>query len=240
MISTDKEIILLTGGSGGIGSAISRALIQSGYHVYNLDIESPEPLADETFFPVDLLDFEKLDKIGWILAQEQRLTGFIHCAGYGGPFVDVSEFGLSDWDKVFGINIKSSYIILKNLLPSWKHRKYGRFIAIASSQSIVGAKHSVAYSSSKHALVGMVKSIADEWGGSGITSNAISPGYVETRMGVQDEKVSGHLEKILNITPVNRIAKPNEISRVAMFLLSPESGYINGANWTVDGGITSI
>lgn len=240
MISTDKEIILLTGGSGGIGSAISKDLIRLGYHVYNLDIDAPNPIQNETYFPVDLLDFGKLDKIGWILSQENKLTGFIHCAGFGGPFSDISEFGIPDWDKVFGINIKSAYILLKNLLPSWKYRKYGRFIAVASSQSLVGAKHSVAYSASKHALAGMVKSLADEWGGSGITSNAISPGYVETRMGIQDTQVTGHLEKVLNITPVNRIAQPEEISRVAMFLLSRDSGYINGANWTVDGGITSI
>ncbi|HNK56920.1 MAG TPA: SDR family oxidoreductase, partial [Leptospiraceae bacterium] len=102
------------------------------------------------------------------------------------------------------------------------------------------AKHSVAYSSSKHALIGFVKSIADEWGEYGITANAISPGYVDTAMGVQENEVSDHLKKILDKTPSKKIAKPEEISRIVKFLISEESGYINGANIVVDGGITAI
>ncbi|MCB1177818.1 MAG: SDR family oxidoreductase [Leptospiraceae bacterium] len=239
-MTIDKEIVVLTGGSGGIGSAISKALIAANYHVYNLDIDSPSPMKNETYYPVDLLDFDKLDKVSRSLSEEKNLVGFIHCAGYGGPFRELPDIGEDQWDKVFGINIKSAYVILKNFLSPWKEKNFGRFISIASSQSIVGAKLSVTYSASKHALVGMVKSLADEWGEYGITSNAVSPGYVDTKMGIQDDKVDGHLEKVLSITPVKRVARPDEIARVVLFLLSKESGYINGANWTVDGGLTSI
>jgi 3-oxoacyl-[acyl-carrier protein] reductase len=103
----------------------------------------------------------------------------------------------------------------------------------------VGAKNSVAYSSSKHALVGFVKSIGAEWGEFGITSNCISPGYVDTKMGIQEE-VTDHKRKIIEITPSAKISKPFEIARVVNFMLDEESGYINGSNWTVDGGITAI
>ena len=140
----------------------------------------------------------------------------------------------------FKINIKAAYLLTKEILPEFKKRLYGRIIVIASSQSVVGAKNSVAYSASKHALIGFVKSLADEWGEYGITANAVSPGYVETPMGVQDTQVSNHRQIILEKTPSKRTASPEEIARVVDFLISQESGYINGANFVVDGGITAI
>ena len=125
-------------------------------------------------------------------------------------------------------------------MPEFKKRLYGRIIVIASSQSVVGAKNSVAYSASKHALIGFVKSLADEWGEYGITANAISPGFVETPMGVQDSQVTNHRQLILDKTPSKRTAAPEEIARVVDFLISKDSGYINGANFVIDGGITAI
>ena len=122
----------------------------------------------------------------------------------------------------------------------FKKSNHGRIIAIGSSLSIIGQSMSVTYSASKHALVGLIKSIADEWGEFGVTANCISPGYVETKMGVNDSEILEHREKIINKTPVKRIADPSEISRVVSFLVQRESSYITGANWTVDGGITAI
>jgi NAD(P)-dependent dehydrogenase (short-subunit alcohol dehydrogenase family) len=116
----------------------------------------------------------------------------------------------------------------------------GRVVFIASSLSVVGASGSAAYSASKHALIGLTKSLASEWGEFGITVNSISPGYVDTAMGVREDQVSSHRQKILEMTPSKKIAKPEEISRIVEFLLHEDSSYINGANWTVDGGITAV
>ncbi|HNO26209.1 MAG TPA: SDR family oxidoreductase, partial [Leptospiraceae bacterium] len=84
------------------------------------------------------------------------------------------------------------------------------------------------------------KSAAAEWGPKGITCNSVSPGYVETAMGVQDNINPGHRERIMKMTPSNKIASPDEIARIVEFIASKESSYINGANWTADGGITSV
>lgn len=234
-----KEIILVTGGSGGIGRAICKELVHKDYLVYNLDKVKPVPLEGESFYQIDLCNFKELNSFTQRIAQTS-ITGFVHCAGFGGPFITLSEIEENFWDTIFNVNIKSAYLILKYLLPNWKQKRFGRFVAIASSLSLVGARFSVPYSASKHALVGLVRSLADEWGEFGITCNAVSPGYVNTQMGVQEEKVSGHFKQIIQKTPSKRIAEPFEIARVVSFLLSQDSGYINGANWAVDGGITAI
>jgi len=233
--------VIITGGSGGIGSAIIRDLSVFNIHIYNLDkIEPLLNYKNSQYFSVDLEKKDSYRELIKKLRDENKILNFIHCAGYGGPFVDIVELSDADWDRIRAINYDSAYYVLKELLPLWKTEGYGRFLGIASSLSLVGKENSVAYSGAKHALWGFTKSIAAEWGGLGITSNCISPGYVETAMGVQESEVSSHRKKILEMTPSRKIANPSEISRVVLFMLSRDSGYVNGSNWTVDGGITAI
>ena len=225
---------LVTGGSGGIGSAILNILEYP--NIINLDIQHSEKA---NFLKTDLRDAESihssLNKINL-----EKISRVVFSAGFGGPFVSVDQVEEKLWDEIFSINLKSSFLILKEILPFMKKNHFGRIVFLASSQSLVGAKNSVAYSSSKHAVLGLMKSLADEWGEFGITCNAVSPGYVDTKMGVQEKEVSDHQKKILEMTPSRKIAKPFEIARIVKFLLSEDSSYINGANWTVDGGITAV
>lgn len=231
--------VLVTGGMGGIGSCVVEILSYQEISCITIDKKINRDLfKNEIFMEVDLNYPEKIkDKV---FPLNYNILNFVHCAGYGGPFVDIVNLSEIDFINIFNINLFSAYFILKELLPDWKLKKYGRFLGIASSLSIVGAKNSVAYSSSKHALVGFVKSIGAEWGEYGITSNCISPGYVDTKMGIQEEEVSDHKRKIIEMTPSAKISHPNEIARVVNFILDVESSYINGSNWTVDGGITAI
>ncbi|XDD52466.1 SDR family NAD(P)-dependent oxidoreductase [Leptospira sp. WS92.C1] len=244
--SYQEKNILLTGGSGGLGRALVKSLVADGYSVTNFDINPPEePLSGEFFLQTDLtLDSElsaSLEK--WkrkIDAEKQTAYGLIHCAGYGGPYHKITEVSTEEWDRIFSINIRSAFRITKTLIPIFRNLQLGRLLYIASSLSLKGSANSVAYSSSKHALIGFVKSMADEWGEFGITANAISPGYMETSMGIQEDQVDDHRKKIIAMTPSRKIAEPEEIARVVSFLLSRHSGYINGANWAVDGGITAV
>ena len=234
-----KGSVLITGGMGGIGTSIVEILSKQEIPCITIDTKSNrELLKNEEFLEIDLNYPDRIKENSKFL--NKNILNFIHCAGYGGPFVDIVNLRETDFISIFNINIFSAYFILKELLPDWKKNNYGRFLGIASSLSLVGAKNSVAYSSSKHALVGFVKSIAAEWGEFGITSNCISPGYVDTKMGVQEEEVSDHKRKIIEMTPSAKISQPAEIARVVNFILDTESGYINGSNWTVDGGITAI
>lgn len=233
--------VLITGGSGGIGSAIVKELSDFNIKIYNFDKFEPVLNYKNThYLNVNLEDRDTYRELTKKLRDNNKILNFIHCAGYGGPFVDIVNLSDTDWDRIRAINYDSAYHILKELLPFWKTEGYGRFIGIASSLSLVGKENSVAYSGAKHALWGFTKSIAAEWGEWGITANCISPGYVDTAMGIQETEVSSHRKKILDITPSKKIALPVEISRVVLFMLSGDSGYINGSNWAVDGGITAI
>lgn len=236
-----KGDLIITGGSGGIGSAIIQSLDEYQSNLIVLD-KSPPRLSGKkiSFRKVDLTEPESLSETVSGILKEFDILNFVHCAGYGGPFVNITELSPNDWDDILSINYISAFRILRGLLPVWKVRNYGRFIGIASSLSLVGKENSVAYSGAKHALYGFSRSVAAEWGKFGITSNCISPGYVETPMGVQEKEVASHRKRILEATPSGIIAEPGEIARVVKFMLSTESGYINGANWTVDGGITAI
>ncbi|TGN00147.1 SDR family NAD(P)-dependent oxidoreductase [Leptospira dzoumogneensis] len=235
--------ILITGGSGGLGRALVSELGNSGYKILNWDLVSPDQLhPNETFQKIDLTSSNELENACKSLRSEtpSSIYGFVHCAGYGGPYHKITEVSLEEWDRIFSINLRSAFQITKTLLPVFGEKGLGRFVYIASSLSVQGSALSVAYSSSKHGIIGFMKSIAAEWGENGITSNAVSPGYMETKMGIQEDQVDDHRKKIIEMTPVKKIASPEEIARVVSFLISSESGYINGANWTVDGGITSI
>ncbi|GBF44072.1 short-chain dehydrogenase/reductase SDR [Leptospira ellinghausenii] len=241
-----ESIVLVTGGSGGIGREIVRTLVLAGFSVWNLDKVRPrEPILQETYREVDLSETpyvveRSLSKILMESSDMGDIYGIVHTAGFGGPYHPITDVSIEEWESIFRINLTSLYLLSKIVLPIFKKLKFGRIVAIASSLSIVGSGNSVAYSASKHGLVGFIKSIADEWGKFGITANAISPGYVDTNMGIQEDQISDHKSKIINQTPVKRIADPSEIARVVNFLLQKESGYITGANWTVDGGITAI
>ncbi|EKO86809.1 SDR family oxidoreductase [Leptospira interrogans serovar Pomona] len=244
--TTKKENIILTGGSGGLGRAIVKLLLSEGYSVTNLDIQSPKEIfSGEFFLNVDLTNEQDLTYTlsRWenlVSSQSQSPYGFVHCAGYGGPYHKITDVSLEEWDRIFSVNIRSAFQIVKLILPKFKKLQLGRLVFIASSLSIVGSANSVAYSASKHSLIGFVKSLSDEWGPFGITSNAVSPGYIETSMGIQEDQVPDHRNKIIQMTPMRKIASTYEIARVVSFLLNKESSYINGANWTVDGGITAI
>ncbi|MDF3819595.1 SDR family NAD(P)-dependent oxidoreductase [Leptospira sp. 96542] len=241
-----EPIILVTGGSGGIGREIVRSLVLSGFSVWNLDQVRPEsPVLQETFREIDLAEppfvlERSLTKILSEISEQGEIYGLVHSAGFGGPYHSITDVSFEEWQNIFRVNLDSLFLITKQILPKFKTNVFGRIIAIASSLSIVGSKNSVAYAASKHGMVGFIKSIADEWGEFGVTANCISPGYVNTSMGVQEDQVTGHKNLIIQKTPVRRIAEPSEIARVVNFLIQKESGYITGSNWTVDGGITAI
>ncbi len=138
---------LVTGGSGGIGRAIVKDLAEN-YLVYNLDQKAPDAkLKGEIFIRTDLTSSDSIQSALYSIKKEQ-LCGIVYSAGYGGPFVDITKVTEDLWDKVFSINIRGAFILVKEFLSYFQQNRFGRIVVIASSQSIVGAKHSVAYSSS--------------------------------------------------------------------------------------------
>lgn len=239
-----KRVILITGAAGGIGSIIVKNLAQNNNYVIATDSNKrgldaltsissscQTKLCDLT----DTNDILSLIK----LCQEHKVDTIIHSAGYGGPFLQLDSFSLNDWEKVFDINVKSLFLITKGILPIMKNEGFGRIIAISSIQSLFGSSGSAAYVSSKHALNGLIKTIAVEFGQFGISANAVCPGYIKSPMGADDSKVDSYMQKVINRTPSRKIGTPEQISKLIKLLISDDMSYMNGSIITLDGGISS-
>lgn len=241
---------IVTGAARGIGAAVSKALAANGCAVAMLDLDaSVESTAKEITATgahaigvlCDVSKAKQVDQAFSTIAKKlgSQIDVLVNNAGMGGPFHRADEVSEEEWDLIFATNVKSAYLFTRRVLPAMKAKGFGRIVNVASIQGLTGAVLSSTYSATKHAMIGYTRSVAAEWGSFGITCNAICPGYVETRMGAQDENVDSHLAKILEKSPVKRMASPDEIAAMVAYLVGEQSGYINGAALTLDGGITA-
>ncbi len=239
---------LVTGAGSGIGRAIAHRLAFEGHAVavLDLDAKSARRTADAIgksggMAVAIACDVSRPAAVERAFARVTRDLGeiaiLVNNAGVGGPFHRIDEVSLEEWDWVMGTNLKSVFLLSRLALPRMRKKRFGRVINIASIQGLAGSPRSSTYVASKHGVVGYTRAIAAEWGEHGITCNAICPGYVDTRMGAQ-KKFAEH-GKIVRRTPVKRLAKPEEVASLAAWVSGPESGYLNGAILTLDGGITA-
>jgi 3-oxoacyl-[acyl-carrier protein] reductase len=234
--------ILVTGGSGGIGTAfLNRINVLSDCKIWNMD-QKPNSSTNPNVHDL-ICDLSKspesTEKFLRDSLDSRNIEMIVHIAGWGGPYIPITEVDAEMFQKIQNTNLGSFYSICKVLLPILKSKGGGRIVAVLSSLSINGSKNSVAYSSAKHGLLGFIKSVADEWGSMGVRINGISPGYIDTSMGIQKD-IPGHREEILSRTPTKTIGSPDDVAKLIEYLLFHDSGYVNGANWTIDGGMTSI
>ncbi|NGQ93742.1 SDR family oxidoreductase [Brevibacillus sp. SYP-B805] len=245
-----QRIAIVTGAGRGIGEAIALRFARLGMAVGLLDIqkENVERVKEAVIgeggaaaaIACDVGSSASVEAA--IAAVENAFHGtpliLVNNAGVGGPFHRIDEVSDEEWERIISTNLRSVFLFARHLLPKMKAAYFGRIVNIASVQGLFGASRSSTYVASKHGMIGYTKAIAAEWGPFGITCNAICPGYVDTAMGVQAGEVGDHLRKVLDKSPVKRIAQPDEIAAMAAHLVGPDSGYINGACITLDGGIT--
>ena len=160
----------------------------------------------------------------------------VNNAGLGGPFHTIVEVSLAEWEQVLGINVKGPFLLCRRLVPLMAARGWGRVVNIASVQGLRGAARSSTYSTSKHALVGLTRSLAVEWGDRGVTCNAICPGYVDTAMGLDETRNPGITRSAMARIPAARQATPAEVAGLVTYLAGEEAAYVNGAVLPIDGG----
>lgn len=214
--------ILITGGAGEIGHAIARKFIEKG-----------DLLLVPTRQEMDLLSMDSIDNY----MQANDADVFIHCAGINFPkaFEDIIA---DDLMKTMQVNAFSFYKIAQYVLKNLKEKQKGGYVlGISSIYGRIARKGRFSYTSSKHCLVGMVKSLAVEYGQYGIMCNALSPGFVDTRLTRQnntEETIQGFIKNI----PTRRLAQPKDIAEIAYFLCSEQNRYINGEDVLADGGYT--
>jgi NAD(P)-dependent dehydrogenase (short-subunit alcohol dehydrogenase family) len=147
----------------------------------------------------------------------------------------------ADFRKVLEINLVAPFLLAKAFGTLMLAQGSGAIVNVVSIAGLVGIGDRSAYNASKHGLIGLTRTLAAEWGGRGVRSNAVCPGWVKTEMDIADQAAGGYTDAdIANRVPMSRFAKPEEIAQAICFLADPElSGFINGQTLAVDGGWTA-
>jgi acetoacetyl-CoA reductase len=236
------RVALVTGGTRGIGAAISTALKAAGYSVaanYAGNDEAANKFKSETGIPVYKWDVGDFDACAAGVKQVEAAVGpvdvLVNNAGItrDGFFHRMSK---EQWSAVIRTNLDSLFNMTRPVIDGMRNRNFGRVIVISSINGQKGQMGQVNYSASKAGDIGFVKALAQENANKGITVNAICPGYIGTEM-VQaiDPKI---LEtKIIPLIPAGRLGKPEEIARAVVYLAGEETGsFITGSTLSINGG----
>jgi acetoacetyl-CoA reductase len=246
-LSQDKKrTALVTGGTGGLGTAIAQSLADRGHQVlvtYYVSENPEEWLAEQKAagydfkaYPVDVSSFESC----------QELVEKIHADGFkveilvnnAGITRDRSfrRMSLEEWNDVLRTNLDSTFNMTKQVIEDMLAAEWGRIITISSVNGSKGQFGQANYSSAKSGMFGFTKTLALEFATKGITVNTVSPGYIMTEMVAQvpQEIIE---EQIIPQIPMRRLGKPEEIGELVAYMSSEAAGFITGANIAINGGL---
>ena len=231
---------LVTGGTRGIGAAISIALREAGYNVaanYAGNDAAAEAFSRETGIPVfrwSVADYEACaEGAARVAAELGPIEVLVNNAGItrDAPFHKMTR---AEWQEVIDTNLTGVFNMTHPIWPTMRERRFGRVIVISSINGQKGQFGQVNYAASKAGDLGIVKSLAQEGARYGITANAICPGYIATDMVMAvPEKVR---EAIIGQIPAGRLGRPEEVARCVTFLAADEAAFINGSTVSVNGG----
>ena len=247
------KLFLVGGATAGFGNSVARALIGEGAKVIAV-ARNAENLSNFTSqFPEnieaingDITDSEIIAEIVEYIG-DRKLDGILVNAG-GPPATSAQETSLEDWDMAYFSVMRWKIDLIMALLPKFKSQKYGRIVFVESVSVKQPIANLVLSNSFRMAVVGFVKTLSQEVGKDGITLNILAPGYHNTEavkrvLRKKSEVGGGSYEEVQknieNSIPVGRMGDPDEFASLAIWLLSPHSGYITGQTISVDGGMVA-
>lgn len=242
---------LVTGGGTGIGLAIARALRSEGATV-TICGRRAEPLADACADDAGMtgvvMDVSEPESVATGFAQAREKFGPVSICVLNAGIAEgrtIPRSSLEFWRKTMAINLDGAFLTLKEALPDMEAGNWGRIVAISSIAGIKGLKGGAAYTASKHGMIGLIRAASEDYMGSGITFNALCPGYVDTpiverNINILSEKLDMDAETALKqMTRVNRhkrLILPDEVASAAAWLCLPGSESVNGQAIEIAGG----
>jgi acetoacetyl-CoA reductase len=235
------RVAVVTGGTRGIGAAISKGLKEAGYNVaanYGGNDEAAQKFKNETGIPVYKWDVSSYESCVEGLKKVETDLGPVDIVVNNAGITRDTMFHRmkpEQWTSVINTNLNSLFNMCRPVIEGMRERKFGRIINISSINGQKGQFGQVNYSAAKAGDIGFTKALALENAKGGITVNAICPGYINTEM-VQAVPKDVLEKSILPLIPVNRLGEPEEIARAVVFLAADEAGGITGSTMTINGG----
>lgn len=235
---------LITGAGQGIGRACAEVFASRGADLVLVEKnaatlgEVAESLSDKgvsiTTIPIDLTNLEEVRKEISRLAGEKSVDILVNNAGFDRAGT-TARIDTEDLQAVLNIHLTVPFLLIKLLLPHMTAAGWGRIVNVSSIYGVTGGKGEVAYSAAKAAVIGLTKSVCKEAGKFGVTVNAVMPGLTLTPT-IEHVMADKYKDKIIQVTPLNRIGLPHEIATVIAFLASDDASFVSGAAIPVSGG----
>jgi NAD(P)-dependent dehydrogenase (short-subunit alcohol dehydrogenase family) len=258
-VGLQSKTVVVTGGSRGIGAEIATQFLKGGSRVVVVARNKEILKAQSDNWKASGLQGEYAccdvsDESSVIEMAEEIISSWggvdilVNNAGVGHSS-PIKKESLSDWNRVFSINATSAFLCTRAFLPQMLDRGWGRVINMASIAGKTGGRYIGAYAASKHALIGLTRCVAAEVMGTGVTANAVCPGYVDTDMTLQTlETISSRtgfdenraMDALLQSCGQARLITPAEVAHVTLSLCEENSGGVNGQSIVIDGGVVFI
>ena len=245
MFNLKDKKVLITGASGGIGNSMVKLFSNAGA-IVGLAARNEEKLKNlaselpnkSYIFKIDLSNLAEVETFFETADKEMDGIDVLICnAGITKDMLSM-RMKTEDFQDVLNVNLTSTFVLNREACKKMMRRKFGRIINVSSIVGVMGNPGQANYCASKAGMIGMTKSIAQEYASRGITINCIAPGFIKTPMTevLTDEQKKAMLDKI----PTGRFGNPEDIANTALFLASEEAGYITGQTIHVNGGMIMI
>ena len=240
-----SKVAIVTGGSKGIGLAVVKRFLNSGYQVHNLDLK---PANLGTWHHCDVSDVSAVKTVIAKIASNGKCIDVLVSNAGRHLSATIEDTDEATFDSLFALNVKGAYAAIQSVLPSMKAQQNGAIILIASDQAIIAKNNSFAYNLTKHALASMAKTTALDYAQFNIRTNAVCPGTIETplfhnaidaycaRSGADKATIVAE-EGALQ--PLGRLGQADEVAALVTFLASDDASFITGSLQTIDGGYTA-
>ena len=254
-----NKVIIITGAGMGLGLAAAKELASKGANLVLVDYNDKALQDAKSEISAEFSDVKIITIVADVSKEEAvknyvdetvkafgRIDGLYNNAGIEGKQASITEYDLNIFKKVIDINLMGVYYGLRYVIPVMQKQKFGRIVNVASVGGIRGVLNQMPYVASKHAVSGMAKNAALEYGRDGILTNAIAPGAILTPMVAEafrevnptDPKAAE--AEYAQRNPTKRLGLPHEVAKLVAFLLSEENGYVSGQTIAIDGGESNI
>jgi NAD(P)-dependent dehydrogenase (short-subunit alcohol dehydrogenase family) len=246
-----EKVVVVTGAGGGIGKNVVKKFLDNGYFACMLDI-AEEPLkkaCEEMGFDPEKVGFYTLDvsseeqvkaTIAKIVEDCGRIDALVNTAGICGKYAPTIDYTFDNFKRIYEINVYGTFLMMKYTLPQMVEQKKGAIVNFGSVSGMTGYTWEIGYGSSKWAVIGMTKNVANEYAEFGIRCNSVSPGWVDTNMLRQslddyNQITGGHAS--ITLGPMGRTAQPMEMANGVYWLCTDDASYVNSTNLLIDGGM---